>query len=167
MTSYERTLDVRAVLAAAGVRARVIHAVGTAQIYLGTPDEAPRALEVLRALPGVSAWPRGEVPEALRYRHERAGDLVAVATPPLALLPGADRGARFGWLARLFGGALGAHGYDPARVPDMAGIFLAVGRGVPPGLRLPPVRAIDVAPTVTELLGIGPPSSSEGRAVIP
>jgi arylsulfatase A-like enzyme len=167
MTSYERTLDVRAVLAAAGVRARVIHAVGTAQIYLETPDAAPSALEVLRALPGVSAWPQGEVPEALRYRHERAGDLVAVATPPLALLPGADPGARFGWLSRLFGGALGAHGYDPAGVPEMAGIFLAVGRGVAPGMRLPPVRAIDVAPTVTELLGIGPPSSSEGRAVIP
>jgi predicted AlkP superfamily pyrophosphatase or phosphodiesterase len=165
MTSYERTLDVRAVLAEAGVRARVIHAVATAQIHLKQPGDASRALEVLRALPGVSAWPRAELPEALRYRHERAGDLVAVATPPLALLPGADRGARFGWLARLFGGVLGAHGYDPAQVPEMAGIFLAVGRGVPPGMRPPRVRAIDVAPTVTELLAIEPPSSSEGSAL--
>ena len=89
--------------------------------------------------------------------------MVALAEPPLALLPANDRGARFGGLARLFGRALGAHGYDPARYPEMHGIFVALGRGVPKGARLPRVRAIDVAPTVAKLLGIEPPAQSEGE----
>ena len=165
MTAYEKTVDVRAVLAEAGVRARVIHAVASAQIYLKQPAQAARAVEVLRALPGVEAWAREDVPERLRYRHPRVGDVVALAAPPLALRPANDRGARFGGLARLFGGALGAHGYDPGRYEAMHGIFVALGRGVPAGARLPRVRAIDVAPTVALLLGIAPPASSEGAPI--
>ena len=165
MTSYEKTVDVRAVLAEAGIRARVLHAVASAQIHLKRPRDAGRAVEVLRALPGVEAWTRAELPERLRYRHPRAGDVVALAEPPLALLPANDRGARFGGLARLLGGALGAHGYDPARHASMHGVFVALGRGVPAGARLPRVRAIDVAPTVAKLLGIAPPVSSEGEPI--
>ena len=165
MTTYQKTVDVRAVLAEAGVRARVIHAVATAQIHLKKPAQASRAVEVLRALPDVEAWTRDGVPERLRYRHPRAGDVVALAAPPLALLPANDGGARFGGLARLFGGALGAHGYDPSRYPEMHGILVALGRGVPAGTRLPRVRAIDVAATVARLLGIAPPASSEGAPI--
>jgi predicted AlkP superfamily pyrophosphatase or phosphodiesterase len=165
MTTYAKTLDVRAMLAEAGVRARVIQAVASAQIHLKQPAQAGRAVEVLRALPGVEAWRREEIPERLRYRHPRVGDVVALAAPPLALLPGSDRGARFGGLARLLGGALGAHGYDPGRYDAMHGILVAIGRGVPKGARLPRVRAIDVAPSVARLLGIAPPSSSEGEAI--
>ena len=60
----------------------------------------------------------------------------------------------------------GIHGYDPA-LPEMAGVLLAMGRGVPDGRRLPAVRAIDVAPTAAALLGIDPPRSSEGAAFLP
>jgi len=166
MTAYEKTVDVRAVLAEAGIRTRrVIPAVASAQVYLEKPADAGRAVAVLRALPGVEAWPRGEVPERLRYRHPRVGDVVVLAEPPLALLPASDRGARFGFVSRFFGGALGAHGYDPGRHPEMHGIFVAIGRGVPRGKRLPTARAIDVAPTVAKLLGIAPPAQSEGEAI--
>ena len=165
MTSCEKTIDVGAVLREAGVGARVIHAVATAQVHLRKRSQLPRALEVLRALPGVEAWPKGEVPERLRFRNPRVGDVVVLAAPPLALLPANDRGARFGGLARLFGGALGAHGYDPTRYAEMHGIFVALGRGVPKGARLPRVRAIDVAPTLARLLGIEAPAQSEGKAI--
>ena len=47
----------------------------------------------------------------------------------------------------------------------MAGIFLAIGRGVPAGARPTAVRMIDVAPTVARLLGIDPPRHAEGRAI--
>ncbi len=56
------------------------------------------------------------------------------------------------------------HGYSPDH-PDMGGIFLAIGRGVPAGARLPAVRMIDVAPTVARLLGIATPRDAEGRAI--
>jgi arylsulfatase A-like enzyme len=166
MTTYEKTVDVRAVLREAGVRTRrVIQGVASAQVHLKKPAEAARAVEVLRALPGVEAWARADVPEGLRYRHPRAGDVVALAAPPLALLPAKDRGARFGGIARFFGRSFGAHGYDPGRYPEMHGIFVAIGRGVPAGARLPRVRAIDVAPTVARLLGIEAPAQSEGRPI--
>jgi arylsulfatase A-like enzyme len=164
MTGYTKTLDVRARLAEAGVRARVIHALATAQVHLAKPAEAARAVAVLRRLPGVSAWRREDLPAELRYAHPRVGDVVALAEPPLALVPATGR-ARLGGLARWLGRELGAHGYDPARFPDMHGIFVALGRGVPKGVRLPRVRAIDVAPTVARLLGIAPPAQSEGRAL--
>ena len=56
------------------------------------------------------------------------------------------------------------HGYDPA-LPDMQGIFLALGRGVPAGAHADAVRMIDVAPTVARLLGIAPPRDAEGTAI--
>jgi hypothetical protein len=165
MTAYTKTVDVQATLAEAGVRARVIHGMATAQVHLSNPEQGARAVEVLRSIPGLAAWRRDEIPAALRYRHPRAGDVLALAEPPLALLPGSDRSARFGGLARLFGRAFGAHGYDPARFTDMHGIFVALGRGVAAGARLPRVRAIDVAPTVAALLGIEAPAQSEGAAI--
>jgi arylsulfatase A-like enzyme len=56
------------------------------------------------------------------------------------------------------------HGFDPA-LPDMGGVFLALGRGVPAGARLGAVRQIDVAPTVAKLLGIAPPRDAEGTPI--
>ena len=162
MATYTKSLDVSATLAEAGIRARVFHSLATAQIHLKQLGQAARAVEVLRAVPSLTAWRREEIPAALRYRNPRVGDVLALAEPPLALLPASDRGARFGGLARLFGRSLGAHGYDPAHVPEMHGIFVALGRGVPKGARLPRVRAIDVAPTVARLLGIEAPAQSEG-----
>jgi predicted AlkP superfamily pyrophosphatase or phosphodiesterase len=165
MTAYRESVDVAEVLAEAGVRTRrVIHAMATAQVHLARPEDAARAAAALRAA-GVAAWPRAEVPAAFRYRHPRVGDVVALAEPPLALQPASARGARFGWLARLLGRTPGAHGYDPVRHRDMHGIFVALGRGVPRGARLPRVRALDVAPTAAALLGIAPPAQCEGAPI--
>ena len=47
----------------------------------------------------------------------------------------------------------------------MGGVLLALGRGAEPGATLPPVHMIDVAPTVTRLLGIDPPRDAEGRPI--
>ena len=58
----------------------------------------------------------------------------------------------------------GAHGYAPDH-PDMAGVLLAMGRGVAPGTKLPPQHMIDVAPTVAALLGIDPPQHAEGAPI--
>jgi arylsulfatase A-like enzyme len=64
----------------------------------------------------------------------------------------------------MVGWTFGSHGYPPDH-PDMAGMFLALGRGVPAGTRLPPVHQVDLAATVAGLLGIEPPRDSEGRPV--
>ena len=85
--------------------------------------------------------------------------------PPLALWRPYTLGTRLYVAVRgLFGGAFGMHGYLPSN-PDMHAIFYAMGRGVPGDLELGAVRVIDVAPTVSQLLGIEPPRDAEGRPI--
>jgi hypothetical protein len=59
--------------------------------------------------------------------------------------------------------ATGAHGFLPTR-PDMQGILIAAGPRMTPGGRWPVARAIDVAPLVSDLLGIAPPRAARGRS---
>ncbi len=57
----------------------------------------------------------------------------------------------------------GEHGFLPTR-PDMHGLLLAAGPRVRPGSRWAVRQAIDVAPLVSDLLGIEPPRDSRGRS---
>lgn len=59
----------------------------------------------------------------------------------------------------------GEHGFLPTR-PDMHGILIAAGPRVPVGGRWPVQRAIDVAPLVSDLLGIAPPRDARGASVL-
>ena len=157
--------DAEAVLAAAGIAARVATGGGAAHVYLEDPSTLEAARAALDALPGVDAFARDALPERLRARHRRSGDVVALASPPTRFARNGGGSWWERWLMRLRPSA-GIHGYDPA-LPDMAGVLLALGRGVPAGRRLPAVHAVDVAPTVAALLGIEPPRSSEGAAFLP
>ena len=161
MTPSERRVVPQTALDEAGIAARVLTAGGVALVYLDDPDRASAAARALAQLPGVEAWPRAEIPESWRARHPRAGDVLAVARPPLSFHP---RGVSLERIASWLGVRIGMHGYEPQHA-DMAGVFLALGRGVPARLRLPAIHAIDVAPTVARLLGIEPPADSEGRAL--
>ncbi len=90
----------------------------------------------------------------------RTGDLVVRAEPPytFVVLDFWDRARQW------FGARIGMHGYPP-ELPDMGGIFLALGRGVTAGAHPASVRMIDVAPTAAQLLGIDPPRDAEGSAI--
>lgn len=57
----------------------------------------------------------------------------------------------------------GEHGFLPTR-QDMQGILVAVGPRLTPAGRWPLQRAIDVAPLVSDLLGIAPPRDARGRS---
>jgi hypothetical protein len=57
----------------------------------------------------------------------------------------------------------GAHGYDPLR-SSMSAIFYAAGPDV--GIRiLPHVRDVDIAPTITHILGVPPALTVHGRVM--
>mgnify|MGYP003329087086 CR=1 FL=1 len=153
------------VLDAEAIRARVIAGGGVAHVYLEDPGEASRAAGVLNGIEGVRAFMRNDLPEQLRGRHPlRSGEVIALTDPPRAFarLGAAERG----WIALrdLFGHKRGMHGYVPEH-PDMSALFLALGRGVPADLSLESVRAIDLAPTVSGLLGIEAPEASEGSPI--
>lgn len=59
----------------------------------------------------------------------------------------------------------GTHGYLPHH-PDMRGIFIAWGRGVPAGTKVGLLNNTQVAPTIARLLGLELPSS-EGKPIQP
>jgi len=57
----------------------------------------------------------------------------------------------------------GEHGFLPSR-QDMHGILIAAGPRIAPGRAWPILRAIDVAPLVSDLLGISPPRQAVGQS---
>lgn len=60
------------------------------------------------------------------------------------------------------GGSLGMHGYWPQR-RRMHAIFYAAGPGLRAGVEIPGVRHIDIAPTLSHVLGIPPPADATGH----
>ena len=165
MTEVRAVADVQSPLDSAGIQARIDFAGGEAQIYLADPAQRDAALAAY-ASAGLHAYPSEAQPSGLRgYFPGRGGQITVIAEPPAAVGRGGLRQSLSGWWNWLRGTSLhGAHGYDP-KYPDMGAIFFALGRGVPAGTKLGEVRSIDVAPTAAALLGIDPPTGSEGRAL--
>ena len=56
------------------------------------------------------------------------------------------------------------HGYD-SESADMGALFLAMGRAVTPGHRPGELHQLDIAPTISTLLGIDPPENALGEAI--
>ena len=160
MSPIGAAIDLRAQLLEAGIGAEVITGGGVAHVHLDDPARREEALAQIGALPDVRAYPSDAVPATLRYtRPGRTGHLVALTTPPHYFA--ASGSAR---IRAATSSARGGHGYA-ADHPDMGGVFLAIGRGVPAGRELPAVSALDVAPTVARLLAMQPPLNSEGAPI--
>jgi predicted AlkP superfamily pyrophosphatase or phosphodiesterase len=166
MTALSESLDPLDVLGEQGIEGRFVSGGPFGHLFLDDPARAAEAAAALDALPQVEAWTAAALPERFHYRHPtRIGDVFVLAEPPLRLGGGSTLlDLRFA-LGSLLGRTQGAHGYDPARHPEMRGIFLAAGRGVPAGVRSGDVRALDVAPTAARLLGIEPPRGCEGAPI--
>jgi predicted AlkP superfamily pyrophosphatase or phosphodiesterase len=166
MARQGESADPMVPLAAEGIRGRFISGGPFGFVILDDRARAADAAAAIDALPSVEAWPSDAVPESFHYRRPgRTGDVFVLAEAPLRLGGGSLMLDLRYALGDLFGRTQGAHGYDPARYPEMNGIFLAMGRGAPAGTRLPPVRALDVAPTAARLLGIDPPRDCEGAPI--
>ncbi len=150
MIGAERRIDLSARLAKAGLRPSVLGIGGFASIVFShkqrTPRRLARALEVARAA-GLEAWLRSEAPRDWHVDDPRFGDLVVRAPIGTAIV---TRTAQLE----------GFHGYD-GRVREMAGLFVARGRGVRPATRLGRVSSLALAPTVLALLGIAIPAQME------
>lgn len=167
MTAWTEVLNMNDLLEEAGIDAVAVGA-AVVQVYLRSPvpDAQMRALleEILADVPGALIHKGDSLPDHYRLRRDtRIGDWVIVLPPPYASTR--STGAEL-WLmqaATWFGKTLGMHGYDP-HLPDMGGIFLAMGRGVPDAVPSK-VRQIDLAATVAKLLNIEPPRDSEGTPI--
>lgn len=165
MTAVRGEIPLRAALDDSGIEVRKEGSSALAQLFLADPAQAPRLAASLAGLAHATVVARDALPEALHLRHPtRTGDLLVLPEPGYVFRDGPLRFRLWRCVQRLLGHQTGMHGYDPA-LPDMGGVFLAIGRGVPAGARLDAVRQIDVAPTVARLLGIAPPRDAEGEPI--
>lgn len=167
MTAATEYLDLNAALAGAGISATALGG-AVAQIHLHAPvaDEQVRSVleDFLAEVPGAEIYKGAELPADFRLqRSDRIGDWVVVLPPPYAFYKATGLERLLMHVALFFGKEFGMHGYDPA-LPDMGGVFMAMGRGVPP-TQPGEVHQIDVAATIAALLSIEPPQNSEGRSI--
>jgi predicted AlkP superfamily pyrophosphatase or phosphodiesterase len=93
---------------------------------------------------------------------EDSGDVLVIAIPGYHLEFNAGTATEAGsfFQPSTF---FGQHGHDP-RLPEMKAIFYAAGPDFK-SRRLKEVDAVDIAPTVAELLGIDPPKDAQGKKI--
>lgn len=96
-----------------------------------------------------------DYPAAWHYTHERVGDIMIIANEGYYIREGTRE--RFLSSARL-GSKMGVHGYDPAVVKDMRGIFYAQGPNIKNGAKVPAFQNIHVYPLIAKILSLPLPA---------
>lgn len=124
--------------------------------HVFTAPEARATVEAMaRKIEHATVYRRDTLPAALGYTHpHRTGDFVLIA----------DYGYHFKAPKEGQGLLPGHHGHDPTR-PEMGAIFRAWGHRIKPGAQVKQPRAIDLVPTICEVLGIAPPEGVDGRVL--
>jgi predicted AlkP superfamily pyrophosphatase or phosphodiesterase len=134
---------------------RITHARALTHFYVDDQAKADSLYQVLKKQEkNYTIFRKKELPASLHYRNARVGDLVMVAKPFHSIIR-AGRTALF--QKEKPGRKFGVHGYDPAEVNDMLGIFYAQGPNIKAGSKIPAIPNIDIYPLIAEILGLKPP----------
>lgn len=119
-----------------------------AQVYVrDSANILPLYRQLQQAANGFSVMLKDSMPARLHYArsddaHNRIGDILLMADSARTFVaPGRKPKA-------------GAHGFDPAKVPDMRTIFYAWGPAFKKGKTVPPFENVEVYPIVARLLGL-------------
>jgi predicted AlkP superfamily phosphohydrolase/phosphomutase len=100
--------------------------------------------------------------DALGLYHPNSGDIFLQANPGFVLDDWRGNSATFA-PSDYYGG----HGYD-CNLDDMHAFFIAAGGKVPDnGEMIPPIKIIDVAPTIAAMLGFEPARWVDGESILP
>lgn len=98
--------------------------------------------------------------ETVHLNHSHSGDVFAQAQPGYALDCWRGKDTIFDKVEYY-----GQHGYESSLI-EMQGLFIATGVGVPrSGEVIPPMRLIDIAPTIAALLNFNPDPRIDGEAI--
>lgn len=170
MLPVTHAVNVTRILRRHDIEAHAISDGTSSFLYFEDPADVDAAAEGLSGHDAFEVYRPEELPAWSRLgTGPRVGDLVLSAHPPyftadVELWPWWAR-----WLAVIgpdlvpaMGSLAATHGYPPG-TPGVAGVLYGFGAGIAAGRRVERVRAIDLHPTVTTLLGIGPGRPVDGR----
>jgi predicted AlkP superfamily pyrophosphatase or phosphodiesterase len=137
-------------------QAYVVPEGGSAFVYVTVPDASGEILaQVKRALAGLEGIDAvvepGDFPNyglPMPAANDQMGALFLTAKEGYAFAGTAGEQV----VVDAAEGSLGAHGYVSSD-PDLQSLFIAAGRGIKPGVNLPTVNNVDIAPTAARLLG--------------
>ena len=164
---YTKEIHPAVALATAGLsgRAYAMPEGGTAFVYFDKSQSAELAPKVIQALTGVEGIERIIGPDGFAA----LGLPQPEAEPQMfqLLLTAKDgysfSGATGGPVTAAVPQQGGSHGYL-ASDPNMDAIFIASGYGVRSGVKLAKVANVDIAPTITKMLGVALPTA-KGKAI--
>jgi alkaline phosphatase D len=127
------------------------------------PTEADRARvydQLKHASEKFEVYRRKDVPAGLHYdENPREGDPIIVPTGPYAIRahgPGKDAS---GDLRPDRAPEVGAHGFDPRRMPEMKASFFAAGPDIVSGKTVAPFENVNLYPWIAHILGLEPPKT--------
>lgn len=166
MTEVKNIIDITGVLEQAEVKADVYGAGEILHLFLPEQQSTQPVLDALAGISEIKAYTAAElVGTNIPTFENRTGDIVVTTQPPNFLRPLKWwQQSALDLMYYLDDWQLGMHGYNPEH-PDMGAIFLAMGRSVNPQGELGVVSQLDVAATVTSLLGLQPPLQSQGKPI--
>lgn len=170
MMPVSYNVNVKKILLNHEINARFVSSGTTSFLYFDDPREAERTVRELNGYPQFNVVRKAiQPPDWHIGSGPRVGDLIISAKPPYFI---EDIGHWPWWVQWLgtfgpefiwSGFALKAsHGYPPD-VPGVEGILYAWGAGIAKGKEVSGLRAIDVHPTVAQLLGIKPGNPVDGQ----
>ncbi len=146
-----------------------IHVVnGGTQAHVYTKSTSQRdslATSLRKLAKGFSVVSATEFPRDWHYNNPRSGDVLIIADPGKYLVVGNKEAHA---KESNSGGTFGVHGYDPAKVKDMNGIFYARGPRVKAGKKIPAFKNIHIYPFVALLLDMPlPPIDGDENVLRP
>jgi predicted AlkP superfamily pyrophosphatase or phosphodiesterase len=123
-----------------------------AHLYVDRATTLDSMYQLLKAKEkNYKVYRKNDLPERWHYRHYRVGDIILVSEPHhyirhsnrAAFNQSTPQGKKFG-----------VHGFDPAVVKDMYGLFMAQGPRIKKGKKIGLVRNIDVYPLAARILNL-------------
>jgi predicted AlkP superfamily pyrophosphatase or phosphodiesterase len=125
-------------------------------LYARSDADAQRAYEALRGKSDkFDVYRRSQMPAALHDdSNARSGDPIIVTNGPYLVRFSAGGQSSNMMAPNARHDEVGAHGFDPARVPDVKASFFAAGPDIRSGVTLQPFENVNVYPLIAKLLGL-------------
>ncbi|HEY0653195.1 MAG TPA: ectonucleotide pyrophosphatase/phosphodiesterase [Chryseosolibacter sp.] len=131
---------------------RVVNGGTQAHLYTGSSAQTDSLAAALKKVAkDFTVVRRSEFPAAWHYNNPRSGDILVIANPGKYIVTG-NKESHLREANR--GGTFGVHGYDPAKVKDMQGIFYARGPRVKAGKRIAAFQNIHIYPFIAMMMDI-------------